>query len=312
MMLSLARWVLPRSASLRLGVYLTVVCGVLSLVSGYSLYAHAKDAALAFGAELAGLGDLTAGAEVIQINGERFHHSLAIVDGEPRAILDRLQAECEARPGLLGQTLAELSARAEGNGAAGERAAGDHGVVRHEGNGRGMLVCWVSDERSGLAGLAERIDEFARTSRLSVFGHARYAYVESLPGLQVRVMTLWAETDLDLASLFPASGDAAGADSRLLPRPPEATRLLSAAAEGMPFRLLHYSSRTPRAEVLAFYERWLVERGWRRVEAPPGSVTAYQRTDGHQVFLNLLERTTGSLVTLVESSAPMAAVRVEG
>jgi hypothetical protein len=312
MKLGFVRWVLRRSASLRLGVYLTGVFAVLSLVSGYSLYAHAKDAALAFGAELAGLGELTAGAEVILVNGERFHHSLVIVDGEPSEILDRLQAECESRPGLMGQTFAELAAHDEARVALGTAAAGSRGVVRQESEGRGMLVCWVSDERSGLGGLAERIDEFSRTSRLSAFGQARYAYVERLPDQQARVMTLWAETDLDLSTLFPTSGDAAGADSRLLPRPPESTRLLSAAAEGMPFLLLHYSSRTPSAAVLVFYERWLSEHGFRRVDAPPGSTTSYLRADGHQVFLNLLEQATGSMVTLVESRAATAAVQVGG
>jgi hypothetical protein len=310
-MLGFVRWVLRRSASLRLGVYLTGVFTVLSLLSGYSLYAHAKDAALAFGAELAGLDDLTAGAEVITINGERFHHSLVIVDGDPSTILDRLQAECESRPGLMGQTLAEVAAH-ERSTAALASTPGGRGVVRQEREGRGMLVCWVSDERSGLAGLAERIEEFARTSRLSVFGHARYAYVERLPDQQARVMTLWAETDLDLSTLFPASGDAAGVDSAIVPRPPESTRLLSAAAEGMPFRLLHYSSRAPSAAVLAFYGSWLSERGFRRIEAPPSSTTSYLRADGHQLFLNLLEQATGSMVTLVESRAATAAVQVGG
>jgi hypothetical protein len=312
MLLKLSRCLLPRAASLRLGAYLAVVFGVLLVVSGYSLYAHAKDAALAFGAELAGLADLTGGAEVIRVNGERFHHSLVIVDGEPAAILDRLQAECEAHPGLMGQTLADAAARAEAAGASELVPPSNGGVVRHESDGRGMLVCWVSDERSGLAALGERIEAFARTSQLSVFGRARYAYVEVMPGHQLRVMTLWADTDLDLSRLFPARGDAAGVDSRVLPRPPQSTRLLSAAADGMPFVLLHYVSRTPKPELAAFYERWFTENGWRRVEAPPAATTAYQRADGHQVFLSLLEQGTGSQVTVVESGAATAVVQVEG
>jgi len=312
MMSHFLRRLLPGSAQLRLATYLSVVFAGLSLLCARSLCAHAKDAALAFGAELAGLSDLTAGAEVVLVNGERFHHSFAIVDGAPEAILDRLQAECLERPGVLGQSLRELGAHTPDAVRSATALARAGGVVRHENDGRGMLVCWVSDERSGLAGLAERIDEFSRSGRLGVFGQARYAYVESLPDRQVRVLTLWADTELDLSASFPASGDAAGADSKLLPRPPASTRLLSAAAEGMPFLLLHYSSRTPRADVLAFYEHWLGEHGWRRVDAPSGSATSYLRADGHQVFLSLLEQRAGSQVTLVESAATIASVQVGG
>jgi hypothetical protein len=314
MNLGILRVLVPRPASLRLGAYLSCLFGALAGVSGYSLYAHAKDAALAFGAELSGLGDLTAGAEVIQINGERFQHALVIVGGEPGAILDRLQAECESRPGLMGQTLRELSSR-ERQSADVESAASAHasrGVVRHEGDGRGMLVCWVSDERSGLSGLGERLDEFARTQKLSVFGRARYAFAEALPGGQSRVLTLWADTDLDLSALFPAHGDAAGSDSRLLPRPPEATRLLSAAAEGMPFLLLHYTSRAPTSELQAFYDGWLQAHGWRRVQSTSLTGSAYLRHDGHQVFLSLLTHEVGSQVTVIESAGGIASVGIEG
>jgi hypothetical protein len=314
MNLKILRWLAPRPASLRLGAYLGCVLGALAGVSSYSLYAHARDAALAFGAELAGLADLTRGAEVIQVNGERFHHALVIAPGEPSAILDRLQSECESRPGLMGQALRELSSQAsEPSALAADtaRAHASRGVVRHESGERGMLVCWVSDERSGLAGLGERLDEFARTSRLGVFGAARYAFAEALPGGRSRVLTLWADTDLDLAAIFPAHGDAAGGDSRVLPRPPQATRLLSAAAEGMPFLLLHYASRAPRSELQAFYQRWLTEHGWRHIPSPSATGAAYLREDGHQVFLGLIEQDTGTQVTVVESAGVVARIGVE-
>jgi hypothetical protein len=314
MNLGILRWVAPRPSSLRLGAYLACVFGALATVSAYSLYAHAKDAALAFGAELVGLADLTLGAEVIQVNGERFHHGLVIVPGEPSAILDRLQAECESRPGLMGQALRELSSQVSEPSARARdtaRANAFHGVVRHESDERGMVVCWVSDERSGLAALGERLDEFARSSRLGVFGRARYAFAEALPEGQSRVLTLWADTDLDLMALFPAHGDAAGSDSRVLPRPPQATRLLSAAAEGMPFLLVHYASRTSRAELQTFYDEWLGAHGWRRIQSP-AATGAYLRDDGHQVFLSLLEYDTGTQVTVIESAGAVARIGIEG
>jgi hypothetical protein len=315
MNLRILRFIVPRPASLRLGAYLSCVFGALAAVSGYSLYAQAKDAALALGAELSGLGDLTAGAELVQINGERFHHALVIVPGDPGMILDRLQAECESHPGLMGQTLHDLAGYDGGQSARAEGVApssASRGVVRHEADGRGMLVCWVSDERSGLSALGERLDELARTSKLSVFGRARYAFAEALPDGQSRVLTLWADTDLDLSALFPAHGDAAGSDSRLLPRPPRATRLLSAAAEGMPFLLLHYSSRAARPELQAFYDGWLGAHGWRRIPNTSTTGAAYLRQDGHQVFLGLLEQEVGTQVTVIESAGAIASVGIEG
>jgi hypothetical protein len=56
---------------LRLFAYFSFVFLLVSLLAARSLYAHARDAALALGHELAGLGPLTRGGHTLNLNGAR-------------------------------------------------------------------------------------------------------------------------------------------------------------------------------------------------------------------------------------------------
>lgn len=308
--LRLSRLLLPQLRQLRLSMYLISVAAVLGVSSGYALYANAKDAALAFGAELAGLGDLTGGAAVLRINGERFHHATVVVRGDATALLDRIQAACADNPGALTRGLTEVLEL-------GQRQRLDldvssvlgRGGMRHESGGRGMLVCFVDDGAPREVGFAERVAQFSRSGDVSVFGRVRYAYVEQTGDGLSRVSTLWADTALNLGRMFPVSGDAAGTDSRLIPRPPESVRVLSAAADGMPFLLAQYASRQSSAALSAFYRDQLGSLGFDAVGTEAGGA-AYLRRDGHHVLLSVLEQSGTTHVTLLEQSGALSSVEV--
>ncbi len=314
MRLGLSPLLLPGLRQLRLTLYLLSVASVLGVSSGYALYANAKDAALSFGAELAGLGDLTGNAPVLTINGERFHHATVVAAGDAPALLDRIQAACDERPGALTRGLAELLELGQRQHQHTDTDTGvssllGRGGLRHENEGRGMLVCFVDDGAPQRGGLAERVASFSRSGNVSAFGRARYAYVEAVASGQSRVSILWADTDLSLSRMFPVTGDAPGSDSALIPRPPESVRLLSAAADGMPFLLAQYASRQPPAALSAFYRAELGALGFERV-GTEAQGAAYLRRDGHQALLSLLEQSGTTHVTLLEQSGALSSVDV--
>jgi hypothetical protein len=296
-----------RRSRLRLA-YFAGICASLAFVSAQSLYAQARESALAFGAELSQLGELGAQAEALLINGQRFQHAVLVSDGEPAQLLDRAQAECARQPGPFGAALAQLAERAARSGAE-PASALRSGVLRAEAADRGMITCFGGAGGASLAELAERISELVRTGRLGAIGSVRYVYAQrSAPG-QSRVTALWTDEGLDPGAMFPAAGDAPGSDSPLLPRPPESRRLLSAAAAGTPFLLLHYAARLPAPELWRFYAPRLSALGFERVAAA-GDAAAYRREDGEQLFLALIEQDGSTLVALIEDRAGWSGVEI--
>jgi hypothetical protein len=196
-------------------------------------------------------------------------------------------------------------------------------MLRYERDGRGVLVCFTAtpgDDRRAprdeQRSLAEAVRDFSTSRKLSRFGHVRYAYVEAREGGGARVTSIWTNDELALSSLFPETGDSAGSDPPVLPRPSGFRRTLSAGAERMPFGVWLYAGTTKPAEVLAFYEPWLRAHGFRRVavSAPLGA-SAYQRTDGLQAFISVVAEEGETSVSLVEAgttaTSPIATIESE-
>lgn len=84
--------------------------------------------------------------------------------------------------------------------------------------------------------------------------------------------------ELDLGAIFPRAGDAPGADVPGVARPPGARRLLSASADGQPYRFVVYAADgAAPAAVAAAYEATLAADGWdlRPVGAADGRRIVY-------------------------------------
>lgn len=317
MRLSWFRALLPTARSLRLLAYCSFVFALASLCCERLLHAELGEAALRFGDELGGLLELSRDTETLLLDGARFHHARSVVAEPPDLALDRLERECDERPGAFTSELAALAARA---GAALDRygvsTAARHGMLRYERGGRGVLVCFTRTASAERPALADTLRDFSTTRELTRFGQVRYAYAEARQGGGTLVTSIWSNDTLALSSLFPSTGDSAGSDPRVLPRPPGFRRTLSAGAEQLPLGVWLYAGATPPADVLAFYEPWLDDHGFRRVAADaPLGASAYQRADGLQVFVSVVAEDGQTSVSLVETgtngTSPVATVESE-
>jgi len=300
----LLRWVIPSRAFFRVTAYVVFMFSVAAALAARVLYADAKEAAMSMGHELAQVSDFLTGAETILVNGEQLHHASTYVDQDVSVVLDRFESACRSSPGAVGRAMNGLPNNvAKKNEKATLSLAARLGIIRQEDKGRGMIACFVDERPTSIFDFKDRLRRFVATKRLGEFGRLRYLYAEQKPGGQTHVVTTWADTELDLRAMFPAEGDAAGADSRVVPRPPNAKRTMSAAADGVPYGLWMYAS-TDRAEAIkAFYADFAKRGGLRVVQSPEdasGSL-AYVGADGHQVYISLGEKDGQTFVTLTEA-----------
>lgn len=306
----------PSMRVVRLSVYLTCVFTVLSILAGRSLHAQVKEAARALGREIAGLAEITEGAYVVQLNGARVNHARVTTDQSITEVLDRIEAHCNESPGIIAQAWDEMVAK---HAAALERhsppAAFRRGALRENDDEEGMVLCFTDERAFGLSEFTKALERFSETSDLSEFGRVRFAYAKRASDGKTRVVMLWADEGLSLTKMFPASGDADGSDSPLLPRPPESRRTLTGAVVGLPYGVRLYESRQDPQAMQAFYDGWMKQNGWRlAARAERERTTAYLAPNGYQAFLSLYEADGRTYVTLTEAgrvdAPPIASVVV--
>jgi len=302
-MSSLSRILVPSPGARRVAAYLACVSLLTALFAGRTLYADVREAAFAAGAELSNLSDLTGDSVSVAVNGARFHHASAVTRSSVSAVLDRVEAHCEDAPNTIGNALRDVPADqlARLMPPLPNRAIRS-GVVRDEAEGRGMVACLVDGRPSSLSDLTAKIRRFVTTRDLSEFGKLRYTYAKTRPDGLTYVVTVWADDGLDLRKMFPATGDAAGADSDLLPRPPHARRTLSAAAEDRPYAAWVYEVDGRKDEVRTFYTSWMAAHGWQTVKVPdqPGAL-AFLSPAGQQAFLAIGEHGGRSVVSVTQT-----------
>jgi hypothetical protein len=280
---------------------------VAAAIAARAGYAQAKEAALSFGAQLAGLEDLTEGANVIDVNGERFHRASVFSKDPVGKVLDRIQADCQSQPGLLGQLGPEASIENKRR----KLPFGANilsGIVRHEETGRGMVACFTDVRKLGMSGLADAAARFAKSSNLAEFGHFRYAFAHHTQSGETFVTTLWAETDLNLSTMFPARGDAAGDDSHVLPRPKASRRTLAASAQGQPYAVRLYDSSESPLALQNYYKEWMAERGWVPAGKVEGKGAGYLRADGYEAIVSVNERNGRTTVALTEAGRDQGSI----
>jgi hypothetical protein len=280
-------------AAIRLSVFLTFVAVLLTIISARVLYADVKDVAMSAGHELLGLGDLTHDAETVWFNGARFHHASLIVKPSVAEVLDRVEEHCEKAPNVLGRALLELPEK-ELAKHLGEKPspAFRHGVFREQTKAgtSGMVICFVDEEAYSIPGIQERLDRFQQTHDITAFGKFRYTFAEKLPRGDTEVVTMWADSGLDLRAMFPSDGDAAGTESEVLPRPPNARRTLAANAEGLPYAVRLYDTKDSVETVQRFYDSWMKAHGFEKVAVDDNPGVSYVRPDGYQAFLAVSAR----------------------
>ncbi|HKO46845.1 MAG TPA: hypothetical protein VJV79_03940 [Polyangiaceae bacterium] len=306
-------WGLPSPRALRLSAYVSLVASAGLLLIARGLYAATREDAFGIGHELLGLSDLTGGAEVVLLNGQRFHHAVSASAQPLSTVLDRIEAHCRQHPGpaalLLDQLAAREPERFERHAPPGALRSA---VFREQVAEHGMVLCFVGGPSPASAdGWLRALRRFSSSRDLSEFGRLRYSFAERAEEGRTRVVTLWADTGLNLSNLFPQTGDAPGSDSPVLPRPPNARRTLSANAEGLPFGVRLYESSQSLAATQEFYDVWMSEHGYQAAHDAESGTSSYLRADGYQAFLSLFAGEGHSYVTLTESGQSDASATLQ-
>jgi hypothetical protein len=296
-------------SSLRAAVYLSVM-GVVTL-GLLSTRANAKlrEQSVSLSQQLLPLADLLDDATALRLNGELIHFSMTVVPSTSvKQVLDRVQAQCEKQPGPLAQQslalIRHLPESLPGAAAAAELLS-KLVVTREENERQGAIVCFTGDGSAARPSFAE---DFAATRDLGALGNLRYVMAgqgrpEQNEAHLTRVISLWTEGELRLDRLTPpASGDAPGSDSSLIPRPPRAQRVFSAAAVGAPYSVRIYQTEAGPEEVLAFYDTTM--SAFRQL-----TMSGYEQTgrayvkDAQPLLLHLTRDGDKTVVTLSELGA---------
>lgn len=247
--------------SLRVAAYVSVVSCLLLVLVSTRADAQLREQSRALSQELLPIADLLKDATSLRLNGEAVSFSMTIVEGTSvTQVLDRVQAQCEKQPGPLAQqslALMESLPRELPGSATAAELLSRLAVTRQESDGQGAVLCFVGDGSALKPSFAE---DFERTQDLGELGRLRYVMAgrgDSARGEQhlTRVISLWTEGQFRLDRLAPPeSGDAPGADSALIPRPPGGVRIFSAETVGAPYAVRIYETDRAPSEVLAHYD----------------------------------------------------------
>jgi hypothetical protein len=293
---------------MRLGAY-ALFAG--ACITGFTLHQAKADVAkssMSFGRELAPLmADMDGDAHHMKVNGQDLFMNVAETDLSISAVLDRYEAHCRANKGALGslwKDIPKLQGDVEKDKALGD--AGRWGVVRREDRREGVIMCLVKGNGTPPT-FSEAAQAFVQTKDLGALGKLRYAYVKrSSNGKGHRVLTVWTEDSFNFDKLVPADGsEPGGSDPQGIPRPPEATRLLSANIESTPFGVYVYRAKQTPEAVGQFYDKLFYDQGW-LVFSPEveGGTTKGFFKDGVVVTMGAVRDEDGStLVSLGTSSA---------
>jgi hypothetical protein len=295
--------------ALRLALYVLAVGGLLLGFLSTRADAKLREQSLTLSRELLPLADLLKDATALRLNGEVINFSMTVVEGTSvNRVLDRVQAECEKHPGPLAQqslALIESLPQALPGAAAVGQLLAKLAVTREQTESQGSVLCFSGGDAKPAPDFAER---FENSNDLGALGNLRYVMAGQGKASQneqqlTRVITLWTEGHFRLDRLAPPpSGDAAGSDSRLIPRPPGAVRILSAETVGAPYSARIYETEAAPSAVLAFYDKSMA--GFSQLTLPGYEQTgrAYVK-DAIPLLLHLTQSGSKTLVTLSELGA---------
>lgn len=251
----------------RLTTYLAFVAMVLSLVAVRLAWARAKDVVLSTGEDLS---RLTEGAKLdgvyrLRLNGEAVMIASASTKLAPKDVLDRFQAECERHADGMAVELEKLQATLEPGVKPQEIGFPGAGVLRNGTEEAGTVACFALGAAVSKTEMFERIGTFARSGDLGRIGFVRHVTARRT-AYGSHVAAMWTEGSLNVAKMFPTSGDAPGSDLEGAARPPSSRRLFTAYAEGAPYALrLYESTATPEA-VFTTYAAEMPRHGWKPIE----------------------------------------------
>jgi hypothetical protein len=296
------------------GFVASLVCAALG---ARVVYADFREGTLEAGRELAQLKDVLGSTKTVFFNGTAMNVSTAFTDQSTSEVLDRFEAVCEDHPGFVARALADIPKTLEDRVTATIKSPRMRmGIIRNEIPGEGALTCFTDDRFSMLRDFPSRMAAFVKSHDLAEFGRFRYVYVDRTKAGRTHVMTVWTEGSFKLDEMFPANRDAAGFDSPLVPRPPQAKRILSATSAQVPYGLHIYDSAMRREDLRRFYDQEMGARGWTLAAGEERANTVvYMKNSGLMLYLTLVPKDTRTMITAIETArsetAGEATVHVE-
>jgi hypothetical protein len=200
----------------------------------------------------------------IVFNGQKVHVGNSVTDDPPSEVLKRYQAYCDNNASFSDD---DASEKEEPFGPEDHPETEKAGTLRVESatpqSGDGAVICFVKGEATK-ASRDEAFEAFLTTGELGAIGELRYAYARKSDSGRTLVLTAWTDSKFNLLDIVPKGPDedVRGDDFPEIPRPGKSVRVLSARAEGTPYAANIYRTSDRPAQVLAFYDGAMQERGW--------------------------------------------------
>jgi hypothetical protein len=233
--------------------------------------AQVEQAAFDLGARLVlALGDVVSAPQAIAVNGQSLWVASKTTPLSVSEALDRFDAHCVSGARSLSADLAPIEAAATASTAPELPSLGQRALIRRaELPGRGgQLVCLApSEPLSGFVDLGERLGAVFTTGELGALGELRYMQARPRAEGGSHVVSVWSAGAFNLFDALPRDTDVPGDDPERAPRPPEATRILSASIPGRSYAIASYVSRRSAAELAAYYAREMPKEGWALLDA---------------------------------------------
>jgi hypothetical protein len=264
--------------------------------------ADLKDGTLEAGREMAQLDDVLGETKTMFVNGTVMNVSDAFTSQSPSEVLDRFETLCDAHPDAIARALSDIPATLQ---ATVEKTVPNKrlrmGIIRADVRDEGALTCFTDDQPLAMKDLPARLKSFAKSRDLSELGRFRYVYANKTKNGSTHVRTVWTEGSFNLSQMFPASGDAAGFDSTLVPRPPDSRRVFTATSAQVPYGLHIYDVAHGHDDVFSFYDGEMRSRGWARTEEK-GHTVVYMKDSGRMLYVTARPKGQHTFVTAVETA----------
>ncbi|MDQ3031029.1 MAG: hypothetical protein M3Y87_01325 [Myxococcota bacterium] len=264
---------------LRLAAFLLVLYVVGLAVVARQVRAETNEIMMGVGAQMMQYADADAqdAPRTLVLNGQQLAFGSGHTDDhDVGEVLDFFQARCSQRNGRLVDHVRELAS--ERDVPASETSMLD-GTLRESTPRGGYVACFdVGEERESFEGLLARLTAFTDSGNLAELGGLRYVYARALENGGTHFLVFHTDDRLNIYEMFPATGDAPGADPAGLPRPASVRRLLSAWEDGDPHAINIYTSTTrDAAELHAWYQDELPRAGWTLYEPTEAQLDRFTR-----------------------------------
>ena len=201
----------------------------------------------------------------MRINGQQMFIASTVTELGAQEVMARMEAYCHEHSGGLKEALLDLPSRVEDRNLK-QALRNPEGwfTLRSDPSDDelGQIVCFARKDKTTFEGFLQRFSRLLDSGDISELGDMRYVVARGVRDKTTHVLASWTQGKFNITKMFPETGDAPGADSPNVPRPPDSVRLLSAEVDGQPYSAHVYESRRSPGEVLAFYDESMKIRGF--------------------------------------------------